>query len=178
MIVPSESSISLSVPMQAGSRVTSLICHWQCTSWGTRSPSPATLARGSGSLVPCLFRMSRFHSRAGRFHSGNPSESSVITGARTRSTSFTRIIAARRSLNLSPDDRVAIYVGRLDYPKNEEWMLDLAVAARDRLPNLKLLLVGEGPHERDLRERIMLEDLEGRVVLLGHRDPLPVYQAA
>jgi glycosyltransferase involved in cell wall biosynthesis len=87
-------------------------------------------------------------------------------------------LAARRSLNLSPDDRVAIYVGRLDYPKNEEWMLDLAVAARDRLPNLKLLLVGEGPHERDLRERIMLEDLEGRVVLLGHRDPLPVYQAA
>jgi glycosyltransferase involved in cell wall biosynthesis len=87
-------------------------------------------------------------------------------------------LAARRSLNLGPDDRVAIYVGRLDYPKNEDWLLDLAVAAQGRVPNLKILLVGEGPHEAMLRRRIEREELGERVFLLGHRDPLPAYQAA
>jgi glycogen(starch) synthase len=86
--------------------------------------------------------------------------------------------AARRLLGLNDSDRVAAYVGRLDDPKNERWLLDLAAQSRSRLPNLRVILAGEGPHEAVLRRRIAAESLADRVFLLGHRDPLPVYQAA
>jgi glycosyltransferase involved in cell wall biosynthesis len=86
--------------------------------------------------------------------------------------------AARASLGLAADDRVAVFVGRLDTPKNERWVVDVARAARQQVPNLKVLIVGEGPHESQVRRRIADDDLGGRVTLLGHRDPLPIYQAA
>src|SRR5581483_4338890 len=89
-------------------------------------------------------------------------------------------LAARESFGLSADDRVAVYVGRLDqfHPKNVEWVVDLVHIARDRIPNLKLLLVGEGPHEPFLRSQISNLKLQDSVFLTGHRDPLPAYQAA
>lgn len=87
-------------------------------------------------------------------------------------------IAARQSLNMRVDDVVAIYVGRLDWPKNEEWMVDLADAARAKIPNLKILMIGEGPHEATLKDDIAKRGLHDRVMLLGHRDPLACYQAA
>ena len=89
-------------------------------------------------------------------------------------------LAARKSFNLSPDDRVAVYVGRLDqfHPKHVEWLVELANIARAQIPNLKLLLVGEGPQEPFLKSQISNLKLENRVFLTGHRDPLPAYQAA
>ncbi len=86
--------------------------------------------------------------------------------------------AAREELGLAPTDIVAAYVGRMDIPKNETWMIDLAAASRDRLPNLKVVMVGEGPHESMLRRRIRRQRLSDRVLLLGHRDPLKIYHAA
>jgi glycosyltransferase involved in cell wall biosynthesis len=41
-----------------------------------------------------------------------------------------------------------------------------------------VLIVGEGPHESQVRKRIAEDGLADRVLLLGHRDPLPIYQAA
>jgi glycosyltransferase involved in cell wall biosynthesis len=85
---------------------------------------------------------------------------------------------ARAALGLRISDVVAVFVGRLDVPKNEGWMLDLAAESREKLPALKVILVGEGPHEAQLRSRIQRENLEDRVMLLGRRDPLMVYHAA
>jgi glycosyltransferase involved in cell wall biosynthesis len=88
--------------------------------------------------------------------------------------------AARESFKLSMTDRVAAYIGRLDqfHPKHVEWLVDLVHLAKDQIPNLKLLLVGEGPHEPILREQIKFLNLTDRILLTGHRDPLPGYQAA
>jgi glycosyltransferase involved in cell wall biosynthesis len=85
---------------------------------------------------------------------------------------------ARAQLHLGNRDIVALFVGRLDYPKNEEWLIDLAAASRAQIPNLKIFLVGEGPHEPDLRLRIANQNLFDRVFLTGHQDPLPYYRAA
>jgi glycosyltransferase involved in cell wall biosynthesis len=83
--------------------------------------------------------------------------------------------AARAALRLPQDTRVAAFVGRFDYPKNEEWLLDVA----ERMPKLHVLYAGEGPHEPALRQRSGASiELAERVNLLGHRDPLVVYQAA
>jgi glycosyltransferase involved in cell wall biosynthesis len=87
-------------------------------------------------------------------------------------------LAARQQLGLKPDDRVAIYVGRLDTPKNERWVIDVAEQARHSIPNLKILMAGDGPHESQVRKRIAADNLGDRVILLGHCNPLLAYQAA
>jgi len=85
---------------------------------------------------------------------------------------------ARRSLGLSDEDLVAVFVGRLEYPKNEHWLLDLAAASAGQLPRLKVLLAGDGPNAAMLRDRIDAENLHDRVRLLGEIDPVPLYHAA
>ena len=82
--------------------------------------------------------------------------------------------AARAMLGLPPDACIAVFVGRFDYPKNEEWMLDVAAA----MPDLRVLLVGGGPNEAKLRDRIDRVGLRSRVWVFESRDPLPIYQAA
>ncbi len=84
---------------------------------------------------------------------------------------------ARTTLGLPLDGVVAAFVGRFDEPKNEGWMLDLAAASRRSLPSLRVVLMGEGPHEQGLRRRIRSEGLCDRVDLLPFGDPLPLYHA-
>ena len=57
-------------------------------------------------------------------------------------------------------------------------MLDLAHVTRQRLPGLQIIIAGDGPHEERLRQRLRQDQLTDRVLMLGHRDPLMVYQAA
>ena len=62
---------------------------------------------------------------------------------------------------------IAVYTGRLHEAKG---LADLVTAWRSivaRWPNARLWLVGEGPFEQALRERIEAENLVGRVVLAG-----------
>lgn len=89
-----------------------------------------------------------------------------------------RKLEVRRDLGLAPQDRVAIFVGRFDYPKNEQWMIDLAIAARSKIPELKILLVGGGPNEEALRKRIVRQSLGDRVQILGDSKILAAYHAA
>jgi glycosyltransferase involved in cell wall biosynthesis len=86
--------------------------------------------------------------------------------------------AARAKLGLTEDNLVALYLGRLEDPKNESWLIDLAAAGKDSLPNLRILLAGDGPNEIALRQQIDRQNLQDRVQLLGHREPLPLLQAA
>lgn len=86
--------------------------------------------------------------------------------------------AARTRLGLSPADRVALFVGRLDDPKNEHWLFDVDDAAQRAGLDLKILLVGEGPHEASHQRRIVAEKRDRRLFLFGHQDPRPFYHAA
>ena len=43
---------------------------------------------------------------------------------------------------------------------------------KDKIPNLKVLLAGNGPKEQELREQIQAEGLESIVKLLGYRTDL------
>lgn len=83
-------------------------------------------------------------------------------------------LAARQKFNLPSDALVAGFVGRLDDPKNEDWLLDLAA----RVTNLHLLMAAEGPHEPQVRAKISRLRLSARVHLLGTTNPLPVYRAS
>lgn len=84
---------------------------------------------------------------------------------------------ARAAFDLHGGDTVAAYVGRLDDPKNEGWLLDLMDQTRASLPNLKLLIAGDGPH-RSAVETGVNRAGPGRIKMLGQHDPVAVYHAA
>jgi glycosyltransferase involved in cell wall biosynthesis len=84
---------------------------------------------------------------------------------------------ARSAMNIPPHVRVAAYVGRLDTPKNVEWLLDIARLWNDPRPVL-LLIAGDGPDRAMLENLIRQHHLHARVQLLGEIDPRRVYHAA
>ncbi|MFT3785294.1 MAG: glycosyltransferase family 4 protein [Tepidisphaeraceae bacterium] len=87
--------------------------------------------------------------------------------------------AARARFGFADGDVVMCFVGRLDDPKNEAWLLDVDQALQNLgVKHVKFLLAGEGPHEAMLKARIEAEGRAGRVYVLGHQEPLPIYQAS
>ena len=89
----------------------------------------------------------------------------------------TQRLAARRALDLPPGAPVAAFVGRLDALKQPHWVLDVAAAAQADLPELRTVIMGAGPEDASLRQRIEREGLAGRVQMLGMGEPKIVYQA-
>jgi UDP-glucose:(heptosyl)LPS alpha-1,3-glucosyltransferase len=82
--------------------------------------------------------------------------------------------AARAGFGLAPDATVAAYVGRLDWPKNEEWLLDVVKRC-----DCHLLVAGDGPHAEQFKSTAQRLGVKDRVHLFGELDnPLPVYQAS
>lgn len=85
---------------------------------------------------------------------------------------------ARANLGLGDHDLAALYLGRLEDPKNESWLIDLSATSRQSLPNLRILLAGDGPNESAVRAGIDRQNVSDRVRVLGHREPLPLLHAA
>jgi glycosyltransferase involved in cell wall biosynthesis len=75
----------------------------------------------------------------------------------------------RRVLGASPDDTVSVTVSRLAPQKNLGMVLDIASAVRDR-PDLRFVVVGEGPEHQKLQRRITSDRLQ--VALLGRSDDI------
>jgi glycosyltransferase involved in cell wall biosynthesis len=87
--------------------------------------------------------------------------------------------AARKKLGLADGDWVVALVGRVQFWQKRQ---DLAVKglalARQQIPNLKLLVVGDGPDLAALNELVRAEGLQDAVVFAGWADGLsPVYSA-
>ncbi|MEQ9453011.1 MAG: glycosyltransferase family 1 protein [Phycisphaeraceae bacterium] len=58
----------------------------------------------------------------------------------------------RRSWDASPEDVVMVYVGRVAEEKNMPLAIEAFQAARQTVPNLKLVIVGDGPLREQLQE--------------------------
>jgi len=86
--------------------------------------------------------------------------------------------AARRTLGLGSDERVLLYVGRLDREKNLEFLVDSV--ARVRHPGLRFVLVGRGTQADSLRRAAAARGLANRVEFRGGVPPesLPTYYRA
>lgn len=78
----------------------------------------------------------------------------------------------RKAEGLSEDDFVILCTGELNENKNQKTLISAAALLKDRLPNLKVLLAGNGPLEQALREQIAAEGLDGIIRLLGYRTDL------
>lgn len=78
----------------------------------------------------------------------------------------------RKAEGLSDDDFVILCTGELNENKDQKTLIAAAAKLKDTIPNLKVLLAGNGPLEQALREQIRAEHLENIVQLLGYRTDL------
>ena len=81
-------------------------------------------------------------------------------------------LAMRAAEGLSPDDFVILCTGELNENKNQRTLVSAAARLKDKIPNLKVLLAGNGPMERELRDQIAALGLQDTVKLLGYRTDL------
>lgn len=81
--------------------------------------------------------------------------------------------AAREALGLCPADRVAVIVARLFPEKNHRLLLAAFAEAVERVPDAKLLIVGDGIEQKAIEEVIAKLNLGQRVEMLGVRRDIP-----
>jgi len=75
----------------------------------------------------------------------------------------------RENLKLKNEDFILVYVAELSVRKNQEVLIEAINLIKNKIPNIKLLLVGKGKDEKKLKEKIFQYNLENNIRLLGYR---------
>ena len=70
------------------------------------------------------------------------------------------------------------HIGRMSYQKNHEFLIDLFKEVVKNIPESKLLLIGTGPLESKLKEKVKKLKLDGNILFLGVRDNVADYLQA
>ena len=76
----------------------------------------------------------------------------------------------RKSLNLSPEAKIVLHVGRYSHQKNHPGLLRIFAETRKSLPEARLVLVGDGELRSDVTFKIREMGLTPFVSMLGFRD--------
>lgn len=85
--------------------------------------------------------------------------------------------AIRRELKL--EDKVVLgHVGRLAYPKNQAYLVELLAEYRKRRPNAVLMLIGEGDHKESLQALARERGVSDAVIFTGARTDVERYYQA
>ena len=80
--------------------------------------------------------------------------------------------ALRKEESLSAQDFVVLCTGELNANKDQRTLIDAAILCRGRIPELKVLLAGNGPMESALQDQIAENHAENFIRLLGYRTDL------
>lgn len=81
---------------------------------------------------------------------------------------------AFRSVIAEPEDRIVLYVGRLDPEKGIETLLEAIPKVLEAQHRAKFVLAGTGRLEDQVAESAKREGLNGRVLPLGYAGPAPL----
>lgn len=73
----------------------------------------------------------------------------------------------RKKLNLSPDKKILLYVGRLGKEKSIDFILKAFVLVKKKSPNTCLVLVGEGPEDTELKRLATRLQIADSVYFIG-----------
>ncbi len=73
----------------------------------------------------------------------------------------------RNRYNIPADKKVLLFVGRLGKEKNVEFLLSCYQEILRRYPDVVMVLVGSGPEENNLKEKVIEESLQDHVIFTG-----------
>lgn len=62
------------------------------------------------------------------------------------------------------------HVGRMAYQKNHEFLLDIFADAEKKIPNARLLLIGDGPLKDDIVKQAEILGITDKIIFAGHRN--------
>ena len=79
----------------------------------------------------------------------------------------------RKKHSYLEEDFILVYVGELRHRKNQELLINAIQKTKNKIPNLKLLLVGDGELYSKYKDLIEDLGLEENVELLGYRKDVP-----
>ena len=78
----------------------------------------------------------------------------------------------REKEGLSEKDFVILCTGELNKNKNQRVLISAVAEIKEKIPNVKLLLAGNGPKDAELKEQVKALGLEKEVRFLGYRTDL------
>jgi glycosyltransferase involved in cell wall biosynthesis len=79
----------------------------------------------------------------------------------------------RKELNIGRDDYLLGIVSILRSWKGHIYLLEAFRALREKIPNLKLVIAGSGPQERNIGNYIKENGLTGKAIMTGFREDVP-----
>ena len=82
-------------------------------------------------------------------------------------------VAVRERLGIGPDAQLAVFVGRLAEQKCVCDLVDAVGRIVGRYPRLRVIVIGNGPLEAELKQQAQLERLADVILFLGWRSDVP-----
>lgn len=76
----------------------------------------------------------------------------------------------REQLKIKENEVAYVHVGRLSYPKNHKFLIDIFEKIKLKNKNSKLFLIGDGELRKDILDYIELKNLSDTIFMLGSRD--------
>lgn len=76
----------------------------------------------------------------------------------------------RHILGIEPGRRTLLYTGRVAHEKNIDFLIQVVAEIRNKLPDILLIITGEGPAEAHLRNLATRLGVEDNVLFVGYLD--------
>jgi len=86
--------------------------------------------------------------------------------------------STRARYGIADAERLAGFVGRLNHQKNPLFLIEIFAALAAKNPAWKLLLVGDGEMEGEIRAAVAAHGLQNRVLFAGVQTDVPAYMNA
>ena len=114
---------------------------------------------------------------------GVQAEAAVIaTGLNSQQFELADGLSFRQHHSIPESQPVALYVGRVAHEKNIPFLLNMLLKLRNTIPDVLLIIAGEGPAESSLQAQAKKNNLRNNIKFIGYMDRnttlLKCYQAA
>jgi len=94
----------------------------------------------------------------------------IPTGLQPHSFAPADGAAFRAKYGIAPERPLALYVGRVAFEKNIDFLLRMTSELREQQPDVLLLVTGEGPAEASLHALAKELNLQGNIQFIGYLD--------
>lgn len=77
-------------------------------------------------------------------------------------------VAFRQQHGIAPERPMILFVGRVAFEKNIGFLLDVTAKLRECIPDILLVIAGEGPAEKGLQAQVARQGLQQQVMFVGY----------